>query len=367
MSHYVTNKIRPQGPLQLASPLWRFDKHEISSGYLAPAAGAALKQYDPGQEYDMLKRWTIKPPYTTLLNLARGLRSSGPDVSPDDARLILDFCNRYGLPGILPGTTSYIRLPPRCLYGEARGQTGLIAKQVVYRQINGTWYEDYGSPESLRLEDVTALGLTEGAVIPDEAARRYGFLPPGRSFFDLDDLRWKVEALNQGYCKYFPSIPQQDAENFAYPMPTSNRFWEIYAEPVDQFIAFVRAFRENAEAISEYDPATWQVVNPHPKRGPEGTVTWANHFMDSLANFVERKREKAHGKRRVLLSPSLIGVMAEMFSIDIDENRRIYYCATCGDAFASDGDRVRYCSARCRNTMQRRINRQNAASKKEAQ
>src|SRR5262249_25891042 len=99
-------------------PTWRkFDRYEISGGAVRPAPRARLQRYQPWQKFEEAKGKYRK--VTTLwgefLEISRRIKAeSGATLRPSRAgeALILEWCNRYGLLGILPGQAQFISLPP---------------------------------------------------------------------------------------------------------------------------------------------------------------------------------------------------------------------------------------------------------------
>src|SRR5205823_10509479 len=53
-----------------------------------------------------------------------------------------------------------------------------------------------------------------------------------------------VEPLSYTWGGFFPSVPEPEREGYAYPLPLSDEFWQLYAEPIDLFISAARSFRD---------------------------------------------------------------------------------------------------------------------------
>src|ERR1035438_9429280 len=86
---------------------FRFDRYEIKGGYIRPAPGAKLSQYEPWRTFGAPKgKIGIKQPYEPLLALAKLLDPDPSDVGSVRAaenadHLILEWCSQNGLLGIL--------------------------------------------------------------------------------------------------------------------------------------------------------------------------------------------------------------------------------------------------------------------------
>src|SRR5712691_10873069 len=72
-----------------------------------------------------------------------------------------------------------------------------------------------------------------------------GDLPEARScvlIHPLHELTTKEEPLTDTWACFFPSVPEQKRETFAYPAPYTQEFWELYAEPLSEFWRAARLF-----------------------------------------------------------------------------------------------------------------------------
>ena len=83
--------------------------------HIGPASDATLEHYDPWEQYHRSQVDSgVVAPYQTFLKLGADTQDSRDE--PDKAvRLILDWCSRFGLFGILPHTAIRIDLPVRYL------------------------------------------------------------------------------------------------------------------------------------------------------------------------------------------------------------------------------------------------------------
>src|SRR4051812_21030165 len=90
---------------------WRFGRYEVRDGYIRPAPQAQLDEYDPWAEYHAARRGRQeKPaPYQSLLSLLDEITAA---ISPRDERRIADWCNQYGLLGVLPHQVQLVSLAP---------------------------------------------------------------------------------------------------------------------------------------------------------------------------------------------------------------------------------------------------------------
>ena len=358
-------------PFELNAGLWwRFDRYAIRRGIIGPAPGARLSLYDPW--VDAYRDDRADPPYRALLDLAK------PVAGQNRNRAIESWCSQNGLLGILLQRVHVVTLaarwerplPTQTLSAEekeslraALAHLGITRSQgrrpgkgqpllPVLRQyvrIPGGWAtivsEDVKVP-AVRVPPETLLGD------PVTAAQRPPEWPlPGLVAQDTDGVP-ATEAFSD-FARFFPSVQRRSAELFQYPAPTSRQFWDIYAEPVDDFVA---AVRQLARAIrwcrlprstgSDSEKQLWEARSAlHTLRGllaPSCLVP----IVD--ANQVLHLRWHA---------PSLLGTLAIMATQDLVA-KRLIGCAACGTPILSAAPGTKFCSERCQHRVQKRAQRQ---------
>jgi hypothetical protein len=53
-----------------------------------------------------------------------------------------------------------------------------------------------------------------------------------------------MEPLTDTWARCFPSIRTGQRSTYGYPAPYSDRFWELYAEPVEDFVLVAERLRD---------------------------------------------------------------------------------------------------------------------------
>lgn len=59
----------------------------------------------------------------------------------------------------------------------------------------------------------------------------------------LRGVELAVEPLSKTWARSFPGVPANERNSFAYPQPLTDTFWEMYAEPVKDFLSGAHALR----------------------------------------------------------------------------------------------------------------------------
>jgi hypothetical protein len=356
-------------PIEVAGGEWiRFERYEVRDGYIRPVEGAQFVTYDPWRMYRAARasRAEQAPPYQSLLALLQGLPLL--DQTPESEARIAAWCTENGLLGLLPQRVQmvalyprFVPLPPLFRVMDQDGkpaQAWWPAQSRYYRTGTGWWHElTTGGPPAMPIaSDAPDL---EGALIPDGVSLP-GQRPPSVVIQELQAEKWVVEPLGQTWAHFFPSVPETEWETFAYPQPQTAEFWHLYAEPVPAFLEGALALYQaldrlqRLKPVSQMTPADWGVVRPG---------------MDTLNALVAPVRTALLAThdgawRQEWLAPSLLASFSMMALEDLSEHRRIRSCETCGVLFTSAAYQARYCSARCRQTAQKRgyRKRRNAAS-----
>ena len=311
---------------------WRFDRYEIKDNVIRPAPGSSLSPYDPWVGFQQIRNQTNgQPAYMELARLATALKADPAtkgrilNVSQESQSQILAWCERHGLLGALLSRWVSVTLAPRPAVQDSK-----LRRQERYIRL-------YGTDVGIR--------------------RTEGDLDRGRSsilIHPLNDLCIQEETLTKTWANFFPSVPWQDRETFAYPVPYSQAFWELYSEPVSEFLRAARLFAgiveylgRSAKAMSGGAPAT-----------EEGEALAREQAIESL-NVLRKDGspvvvDEGEGLRQEWASPSLLASFAEMLVIDLFAGRRAQYCECCRFPFTTDAYQARYCSPPCRLRQQKR-------------
>ena len=345
---------------------WRFDHYELRDGYVRPARSARLQSYDPWATY-----WEVRSgrasgaglaPYESLFELAWIARLRLTDFGGDRAldndteQALLRWCSQWGLLGVASHETELATLAPRWITRphEIAANSGPVPLARAYSWGATGWEpkEDLlYQPYDPILEGVTG---QEGAVVqaelwPDDSA------PPHALTRVLGEGTWALRPLGEAWGPYFPDIPNEDRDNFAYPEPLSEQFWGMYAEPPIVILN-----------LGVFLLETLRKVNPDYEEG--------ERFLDLAMRTAEGDRrlysllagvQPALGDitadlhyRRAWRTKSLLASFAMMAYLDITDDKRILVCDEDGRPFVSGAYQARYCSERCRRRAIKRAYRQ---------
>ena len=90
--------------------------------------------------------------------------------------------------------------------------------------------------------------LVPGEYIPDEW--------PGPSVLlqKLRDNEWEEEPISKTWAQFFPDIAKDEKETYRYPMPMSDEFWGLHAEPVDAFFNGANALWRTIQDLIHINP-----------------------------------------------------------------------------------------------------------------
>jgi hypothetical protein len=311
---------------------WRFDRYQIQNGVIRPAAGSRLTWYDPWVTFQQIRNQTNgQPAYSELTRLASKLNADPAtkgylrDLSQESESAILAWCGGHGLLGVLLSRWESVTLSPR-----PAGPDREIGTQVRYLR-------GYG----------TTIGMVHTK----------GDLPEARSsvlIHPLHDLTTKEEPLVYTWARFFPSVPEQERETFAYPIPYSQEFWELYAEPMSEFWRAARLF---TGAVQHLGASAKPIAGG--ARASTETEALARAQAVDVLNLLRKDvsqvlLDEDGGLRQEWVSPSLLASFAEMFVLDLMAGRRSRYCECCGLPFIWESYQARYCSTACRLRQQKR-------------
>ncbi len=326
---------------------WRAEEYVLQDGYIRPAPGAAFVRCDPWDHYRLARQHGKQEdltPYQELLRLAdiRFVFNQGRFVAEaDDAQKLLEWCNRYGLLGVLLHRVQEVRLAPRwhrmMLLPSPKPNVLFPTQRRITRAATG-WRSQY-------------IQRSHDYVIQDEPDREGSLVEEGLRPADMtagawvrkiDAFDWQWESLSKTWARFFPDTPREERETREYPLPLSEEFWREYAEPLDQFVNAVRALEDALRYLQEPTEV---------RRGRDKINALAGDVNLTLLTSEE-------GFRQAWVSTSLLGTLAAMAIFDLAGGKRVLRCQTCGRPFVSGSPSARYCSSTCRHTAQKRAYRQ---------
>ncbi len=173
---------------------------------------------------------------------------------------------------------------------------------------------------------------------------------PGVVIQDLRVPDWKVEPLSVTWARFFPSVPEAERETYPYPLPGTEAFWRIYAEPVEDFVATATLFLTAVKFLGEIGRAG---DGPQSDSGEiRGRMDMLLRLLDPVGPAVGLTEDGTF--RQVWCASTLLGAYAMMALLDLTEQRRPLVCTICGKLFVTKAYQGIYCSATCRQTAQKR-------------
>lgn len=325
---------------------WRHSRYEIRDGYIVPAKGAKLVEYDPWKFHR--KRGELlaitEPPYLSLFKAVEpwehGIKA---EDEPGTEQAILGWCNRFGLLGLLHQEAVRIIFRPR---REPDRQTDDFL-QIQY--VKGPYCWDYPA----RVVDPMGNWRQVKDKNPDELVFPSAE-PPSVLMRSVSDGAIHSETIRKGWGRYFPAIPERERESYRYPLPDTKAFFEIYAEPVSQFIDSALWFMLAVKGIAgctEESLSEFQKVDRRDR-------------LARLSSSGGPMTDPKTGDRSITWNaPSLLAHMALMATVDMSENRILQPCENCKTLIVTGHARARYCSYTCRRAAQARVYRANLKKK----
>jgi hypothetical protein len=318
---------------------WRWSRYELRDGYIRPAPGARLSVYDPWKRWldnrPLGRRSDDGTPYRALLNMLRSLeyrQNSGDEIelkpgetdmllgrlSADSEQAILKWCATYGLLGILLHRVLQVDLTPRRDH------------QIRYVRIGIGWKEVEWKAEN----PFTPFSEARAIVQP------------------LRGVGIAVEPLSETWTRFFPKVPIGQRETFAYPEPLTDSFWEIYAEPLQDFLSGARALNELLFAIRLQRTRNLRALHVGLTGGPAIVI---NSLVAPSGLGAAIGRRGRIGLNWV--GNSLLASLATMLLEDLSKAKALQ--CPCGQLFVSNAYQAHYCSRRCRWRFEQRNFRKN--------
>ena len=153
-------------------------------------------------------------------------------------------------------------------------------------------------------------------------------------------------------------MPREQRNTYPYPLPLTEAFWQQYAEPVDDFI---RAARDLVAAVT--------TLARLKEAGALSEVTHQDRTraLDALHGLIQAVQPVLRWTEDGTVhdawaAPSLIAAFGMMVRQDLAQ-RRLARCQRCDRLFTSEAYQARYCSARCRQTVQKRRQRRRGTTR----
>jgi hypothetical protein len=318
-------------PISLASGNWvRFDRYELRNGCIAPVPGTKPHTYDP---------WILaERPYESLTKLVSTAdQLTRPAENPALVAGILDWCRQFGLLGVLYHEIHAVTFWPRW-YPMEPGAPLLHVRQDSYFNIPGAW-----STQQRGLGKFATQGHQAGELVSDSELSSH-VRAPFALVTSIDGRSLVEESLSQTWAQYFPDVPLTECATHSYPLPIGPEFWAVYGEPVWKFAMAAWLLGNGLEAITKpTDPGA-------PARGAYRLTQLASQCFPKLE--INNKNATHRWVATSLLSSLALRAMEDL------AQAQLHSCETCGKMFRAAAYQAKYCSPRCRNTMQKRAFRQ---------
>ncbi len=355
---------------------WKFDRYEIKDNYIQPAPGAELRQFDPWEEQHRSRiDSSVQPLYQGILAMLKQLgvdylhypweyaqlvsisRSRGKPMMkftpragiahaplregqtswpasieseidtwkryPRDAEkreaesaAILNWCNRYGLLGVLPHVAQRCTVHPRRISG---GRFMAKWEVTTYSRANGRW--------------TSGLSYEMGRGL---AAEPEVLLQSDEQFSD-GQQSVALEGIEETWGHFFPSVPVRTRREYRYPCPLSEEFWHVYAEPVPVFVRHALVLQQAIEPLAPGSDLGRIIAQ-------EKAIAFLNGLIAPIAQeaFISTA-----GVRQRWVFPSLLSILAKMALEDLALGALFRYCTNCDMPFVSNAYQQLYCSKTC--------------------
>lgn len=313
---------------------WRWTRYEIRDRCIRPAPGAKLRRYDPwklwlktrpiGRRSDFAGE--APTPYRALLEMLRTLEypseyrlhsKDAPRHPPMRSQLkavltaaseqaVLDWCANYGPLGILPHRVLQVTLAP--------GATD----QVQYIRIDRGWraaLRHRPNPNAPTPQPTAIVQPIVGSTI-------------------------SVERLSTTWARFFPDVPEEAQETFPYPEPLTEPFWEVYGEPLDEFLSGARALQDLLNGIKMQRERRLREFQTF----TGGPFAMADSLVAPMGLGV---RISPSGRVDLnFVGNSLLATLTVMLLEDLSRGKALQ--CPCGQLFVSSAYQAHYCSKRCR-------------------
>ncbi len=351
----------------LARKWWRFKSYELVDGFIRPREGAKLETFDPWQEMSD----NGKPPYLTLTRLVESLSisSDGTEIkiAKSSEKELLDWCCRFGLLGLLPQQVLMFVLAPRWELVNNPFDMTLVPTQRCYLRTSMEWAGSRAVYEGKTAGRRRADQVVFFEKLPDR------FQQPGVLFQDLSTGEIKQKSFTEAWRTFFPYLTAQEREAFRYPVPPSEAFWRMYAEPFSSFWKVATLFRETVEVLGyPKDNRTKSVVELDEgveldKAKVDPLELMQGHrilcrLLESISPGFGLENDRW---QQVWPCNSLLAAFALMYVHDLtSQNKYIRSCKMCSHLFTTSAWRGRFCTDACRWKMQKKIQRARANAPK---
>jgi len=350
---------------------WRASGYEIRHGCIVPMVNATLTTYYPWEDWSKAPK-RLRTSELTIAPLAKLLRDldvwaaglGGVQFELRQVDKLIDWVNANGLLGIALHRVEYVRLAARWRTLPAVGFMGHLTAPMHkwFRYGPEKWHtgssfaatdSEYQSTFPLRInQSLDGKVVAEDVLV--ESSR--GGLAEANSYPAI----WAGQVsmhLSDVWGPFFPSLPREELDSYDYPEPTSEAFWRLYGEPLDEFLREANSLVQAVEQLAQEhrNPPADRLIGTSP----------AVHACQVLSELAGHTRphlgmEKTDLKLRVNWSaPSLLAALAmtTINELSASDGNFIRVCEKCRSPFITGDARQLYCSKDCREVMVKRKQR----------
>ena len=347
---------------------WKAERYELRGGCIAPVKGASMQPYDPWALVEEKRKAESGPRPLCLsavdlcskLKRRRDPLPRWPHVlERESEQLLIDWCNDYGLLGLLPHEVEYFSPYPRFERSEGSDQGWPVS--LTFRRSGVDWQCERTRWKGR--EHIAGFKESEDYGIPDPkdwpSRVQPGYLKRSIEPLLLDS--WmegtvpELSKLDRSWFQYFPDLDWPASAAYPFPCPYTPEFWAIYGEPIQFVYKAIRLLARCAEAMAE--PKSGETVAENQSDVREH----ARRVLNVLAEPVSIRLNPNEDGQLVQQweSPSLLGELAVMLIFEVSRSR-ILKCEGCDSTFAADAYQRLYCSDTCRSRVQKRRQRAKA-------
>jgi len=198
-------------------------------------------------------------------------------------------------------------------------------------------------------ENLTADASRRNDIIEDEgvAARfpRVGVMIRGLIVPD-----YEFQPFGLSWARFFPSVATAAAETFHYPPPLSPEFWQIYSEPVNEFLAAAAALQRVFKVLS-VGVDLGNLASQQPEQ-IAGALQILQHLISPASPMPVISKDGFIQERMSM--PSLLCALSLMMLQDLAGYRRLFRCKVCGKPAVAGSSKTRNCSEKCRDLGKKR-------------
>ncbi len=248
-------------------------------------------------------------------------------------RRLLEWTSKFGLLGILPHACASAVLAPRWAEGRLFGIA--VIQQDILTRCGASWRRQVLQVTPIAPDE--EISVVVGDIVPPEFWSPGIEEPHALMRTSLLGSELKRVDLAEAWGPFFPLANADDcARDYDYPTPLSDRFWEEYSEPLNEFMIA-------AHSLTETIKVAWDTSDPNVSAAGIARLNMALDLTNPCFHH-------EHGVSPSMSHGSLISALAYMALRDMSEKGRLVkYCKLCGGLFTTRRPEAMYCSERCRN------------------